>query len=322
MMNGYLLLILVMLVIIINGATDAPNAVATIVATSKIKIKYALFIASICNFLGVLVMSLTSPKIINVIYKIVDFRDNNDFAIYAVASSMVAIIIWGVITWYFGIPTSESHALVASLTGAAIGIKNTTINIDMWNRVFQGIIYAFIIGILSGYLVFKIINIIPSNYFKKIKIFQYLSGMLLAFIHGAQDGLKFLGVLLLVGQICFNKIEKVPFWMIVVCSVLMFVGTMIGGKKIIEKVGNELTTLNEKEGVSSDISSIVSLFIGTILGIPLSTTQMKTATIIGVTFKQRKMNKKVLTQLIIFWSLTFPICFLIGYIITKLFLKL
>lgn len=316
MISSYILLILVMVVIIINGATDAPNAVATIVTTTKIKIKYALIVAAICNFLGVLIMSLLSPKIVNIIYNIADFSFSNN-AYFAVLSSMITIIIWGIVTWYFGIPTSESHALVASLTGAAIA-SSINVNLDMWNKVLLGIIYSTILGVIVGMIVSRFIlwfNI------KQIKILQYLSGCVMAFIHGAQDGLKFLGVLILVHEISFGKIFNIiPVWIIIICSCLMLVGTIIGGKRIIEKVGNNLVKLDELEGMASDVAAIVSLFVGTILGIPISTTQMKTATILGAVKDKKRINKKVFLQFIFSWILTFPVCILMGYLITKLFL--
>ena len=160
--------------------------------------------ATVFNFLGVFVMTLLSSTVAETIYNIANFGNNHSNALLALCAGMVAIVLWAVIAWFFGIPTSESHALIAGISGAAIAIQHgiSGININEWKKVLLGLILSAILGFAFGYIITKIIEKIckhldrrkTNKFFKKT---QVLGGGAMAFMHGAQDGQKFIGIFLL-----------------------------------------------------------------------------------------------------------------------------
>lgn len=205
--NPYLLIITILMlsVILVNGWTDAPNAIATCVSTRSIKPKKAIIMAAIFNFLGVFTMTLINSTVVQTLYNIANFGDNSSYALVALCAGLVAIVLWAVLAWLFGIPTSESHALIAGVSGAAIAIQKGTsgINIEEWKKVLYGLILSAVLGFLFGYAITKLIEIICKNFDRRktipfFKKFQVFSGGAMAFMHGAQDGQKFIGIFLLV----------------------------------------------------------------------------------------------------------------------------
>ena len=205
--NPYLLIITILMlsVILVNGWTDAPNAIATCVSTRSIKPKKAIMMAAILNFLGVFTMTLISSTVVQTLYNIANFGDNSSHALIAICAGLVAIVLWAVLAWVFGIPTSESHALIAGVSGAAIAIQKgiSGINVTEWKKVIYGLILSAVFGFLFGYVITKIIEKICKNFDRRktlpfFKKFQVFSGGAMAFMHGAQDGQKFIGIFLLV----------------------------------------------------------------------------------------------------------------------------
>lgn len=196
--------ILMLSVILVNGWTDAPNAIATCVSTRSIRPKKAIFMAAIFNFFGVLVMTLISSTVAETLYNIANFGENASYALIALCAGLIAIVFWAVFAWLFGIPTSESHALIAGISGAAIAINKGIegINLNEWKKVLIGLVLSTILGFLFGYIITKLIEKICKNMnrtktlplFKKLQVF---SGGAMAFMHGAQDGQKFIGIFLL-----------------------------------------------------------------------------------------------------------------------------
>ena len=135
-------------VIVVNGATDAPNAIATVVSTRAMKPKPAIVMAAVCNFLGLLVVSLFTAAVAHTIFNMVDFGGDSQQSLIAAHGAMVAIIVWGTVAWYFGIPTSQSHSLIAGLTGAAIALQGSfdAINGAEWIKVVYGILLSTLLG--------------------------------------------------------------------------------------------------------------------------------------------------------------------------------
>ena len=205
--NPYLCIITILMlsVILVNGWTDAPNAIATCVSTRSIKPKKAIIMAAVFNFLGVFIMTLFSSTVVQTLYNIANFGENSSDALVALCAGLVAIVLWAVLAWFFGIPTSESHALIAGVSGAAIAIQKgaSGINIQEWKKVLYGLILSAVLGFLFGYVITKIIEKICKNFDRRktlpfFKKFQVFSGGAMAFMHGAQDGQKFIGIFLLV----------------------------------------------------------------------------------------------------------------------------
>ena len=150
--------VLVLGVILVNGWTDAPNAIATVVSTGSMKPKTAIMMAAVLNFAGVLVMSLVSNKVADTIYKMVDFKGDAQNALVALCASLFAIVLWAVAAWWFGIPTSESHALIAGVTGAAIALGGADgVNMGEWMKVIIGLFLSTGLGFIVGFIVVKLV---------------------------------------------------------------------------------------------------------------------------------------------------------------------
>ena len=327
--------LLILGVVLVNGWTDAPNAIATCVSTRSIRPKHAIIMAAIFNFLGVLVMTMISSTVAETLHSIADFGENSYNALIALCAGLFAIVLWAVIAWCFGIPTSESHALIAGISGAAIAIQKgmSGVNLDEWKKVIIGLVLSAVFGFVFGYIVTKIIEKICYNldrrktipFFKKMQIF---SGGAMAFMHGAQDGQKFIGIFLLAIElsngITNSQAMKIPFWLMILCSLTMTLGTSIGGYKIIKTVGMKMVKLETYQGASADLASSICLLLSTIFGLPVSTTQVKTTAIMGVGASRRisNVNWSVVKNMFLAWIITFPACGLLGYLTTFTFIKI
>lgn len=334
--NNPALLITVILtfgVVLVNGWTDAPNAIASCVATRSIGVRPAIAMAAVFNFLGVLIMTMLSATVAQTIYKMVDFGDETRPALVALCAAMTAIVIWAVAAWYFGIPTSESHALIAGLSGAAIAINGglSGINGSEWIKVIYGLILSTGMGFVLGYTVSKLIGILFKNVMRAkansaFSKAQVAGGAAMAFMHGAQDGQKFMGVFML-GIFLAKGVQstesfQIPIWLMLICSAVMGIGTSIGGMKIIKSVGMDMVKLDKHEGFAADLTAFISLLVSTIFGLPVSTTHTKTTAIMGVGAAKRISNVRwsVVKEMFLAWILTFPGCGFIGFIMAKLFL--
>ncbi|MBQ8994217.1 MAG: inorganic phosphate transporter [Oscillospiraceae bacterium] len=328
-------MVLTLGVTFVNGWTDAPNAIATSISTRSIGVRPAILMAAVCNLFGVLVMSAFNSSVAFTIKNVANFGTDTHKALIALCAATAAIVIWAIGAWVFGIPTSESHALVAGLSGAAIALNGGIegINLHEWLKVLEGLIFSAVLGFVFGFLICRVVVIIFSHIpaQKTNSFFQYAqvgAGAAMAFMHGAQDGQKFMGVMLLGIFLC-NDIDQtsavsIPFWMILLISLTMGVGTSIGGKKIIKSVGMDMVRLKKYQGFSSDLAAALCLLFMTILGMPVSTTQVKTASVMGAGAERRlsavKMN--VVKDMVFTWICTFPGCGVIGYFMAKLFLRM
>lgn len=317
-------------VILVNGWTDAPNAIASCVATRALKPRAAIIMAAVFNFLGVLVMTLLSPKVAETIYNMVDFGSNAREALIALCAAMFAIVVWAVLAWAFGIPTSESHALIAGLTGSAIAMHNNLdgVNGGEWAKVLFGLVFSLAIGFALGYFGTKLIQRLckRADYRKANRFFdkgQVVAAAGTAFMHGAQDGQKFMGVFLLGLALSQGNVSpgavNVPVWLMILCSLVMAFGTSIGGMKIIKSVGMDMVKLEKYQGFAADISATAGLLICSVAGMPVSTTHAKTTAIMGVGAAKRfrAVNWGVAKEMVLTWILTFPGCGLIGFLMTK-----
>lgn len=327
--------LLILGVILVNGWTDAPNAIATCVSTRSIRPKSAIIMAAIFNFLGVIVMTLLGSTVAETLHNIADFGQNSSEALIALCAGLVAIVVWAVFAWWFGIPTSESHALIAGVSGAAIAIQKgiSGVNLEEWKKVLLGLVISAILGVLLGYLITKLIEKICKNidrrktipFFKGLQVF---SGGATAFMHGAQDGQKFIGIFILAIElsngITNSQTVTIPFWLMILCSLIMTLGTSIGGYKIIKTVGMKMVKLETYQGASADLASSLCLFLSTIFGFPVSTTQVKTTAIMGVGASKRlsSVNWSVVKNMFLAWIITFPACGILGYVTTFIFTKL
>ena len=326
-----IIVLLVMGVVFVNGWTDAPNAIATVISTRSMKPQSAVYMAAVFNFLGVLVMAFLSKEVAFTISKMVSFGSGQE-ALVALAAALVAIIVWAVAAWYFGIPTSESHALIAGLTGAAMATGGgfAAINGAEWVKVLYGLGISTIIGFSAGFIITKVTEYSCRglNRRKADRFFgkaQVVTGAMMAFLHGAQDGLKFMGVLMLGVFLAEGKAIPASFdinpWILVISSAVMGIGTSVGGYRIIKAVGMDMVKLEKHQGFLADFAASLCLLGTTIAGIPVSTTHTKTTAVMGVGASKRLsiVNWGIVKDMVLAWVLTFPICGLIGYGMAFLF---
>lgn len=330
-----IIVVLTLGVILVNGWTDAPNAIATMVSTRSMSAKRSIVLAAIFNFLGVFVMTSINATVAATIANMVDFGSDSHNSLIALSAALFAIVLWATAAWYFGIPTSESHALIAGVSGAAIALQGGIggINSAEWIKVVYGLFFSTFLGFGLGYVFAKIIQVLFKNiprqkgekFFKKGQI---VAGAGMAFMHGAQDGQKFMGIFMLgifLGQgkgTVSNFV--IPLWMMILCSFVMALGTSIGGYKIIKTVGMDMVKMEKYQGFSADMAGVFSLLLSSLFGLPVSTTHTKTTAIMGVGAANRlsSINWLTVREMVLAWIFTFPGCGLVGYLMALLFMKI
>ena len=338
LMGNPLLLLAVVLtlgVILVNGWTDAPNAIATCVVTRCMPPGAAILMAAVFNFLGVLLMSMVNATVAETITKMVDFGSNSHEAIVALSAALFAIVVWATAAWYFGIPTSESHALIAGLTGGAIALHGGLegVNGSEWIKVVYGLVISVVMGFALGWIICRLVIALFRNVDRRktegiFRIAQIVGAACMSFMHGAQDGQKFIGVLFLGIAFCNGQSSVegmgIPIWLMLLCSAVMGIGTSVGGEKIIKSVGMDMVKLEKYQGFAADLSAALCLLFSSLFGIPVSTTHTKTSAIMGVGAVKRlsAINFGVVKDMVLTWVFTFPGCGLISFVMAKLFMML
>lgn len=322
-----LVLLLICASIFVNGWTDAPNAIVTVVSTRVLSPKAAVILAAFFNLLGVLFFGTAVAKTIN---SLASLGTGND-ALIALAAAQLSIVIWAVSAWKYGIPTSESHALIAGLMGAAIAYSGiSAFNVDALLKVLYGLAISTLIGFGAGVVVTKVIEFIfrrmkrrPAN--TLFSFGQILSACGMAFSHGAQDGSKFMGVMITAliasGAADLTILDNIPLWIKVLSAALMAFGTSIGGYRIIKTMGMDMVRLEKYQGFSAEVVASACMLAATYGGIPLSTTNTKGSAMMGAGASRRisNVNWGVVKEMLLAWVLTFPACLVLGYIMVKIF---
>ena len=320
--------------IFVNGWTDAPNAIATCVTTRCMPARAAILMSAAFNFLGVLIMTHFNASVANTISHIVDFGGNSTMALACLCAALFSIVVYGATASRFGIPTSQSHSLIAGLTGAAIALGGaSSVNVHEWMKVIYGLALSIGLGFVMGWILCKLVSILfaaanrrRANVF--FKYAQIASAAAMSFMHGAQDGQKFIGVLFLgvafaSGQTSVGD-AGIPIWIMLLCSASMGIGTSVGGERIIKSVGQSMVKLEKYQGFSADLAGALCLLLCTLLGLPVSTTHAKTAAILGVGAAEDRtsVDRRVARSILITWLFTFPGCGLIGFCAARFLLWL
>ena len=333
--NPFLAIVMVLVIgsIFVNGSTDAANAIAEPVGTRSISVRSAIIMSVVCNFVGLVGMSLISTAVADTMSGMVDFGGDNRAALIALAAATVGIVAWGVGAWAFGIPTSESHALIAGLTGAAIAVHGDLggVNMSEWIKVIYGLVLSTVLGFAAGWAVSRLITILCRNA-KRVAADEFfgraqvLGAAGVALMHGAQDGQKFMSTacmaIALAEGMGVADMGGFPLWIQVMCAGAMAIGTAVGGKKIIKTVGTSMVKLEKYQGFAASASATASLLVATLTGLPVSTTHAKTAAIMGAGAAKdvRSVNWGIAKEMVFTWVCTFPGCGLIGFALAKLFL--
>jgi len=305
------LVIVALLFDFMNGFHDAANSIATIVSTRVLKPYQAVIWAAAFNFLAYFLFQL---KVATTIGK--GTIDPSIVDHYVIFGALIGAIVWNVITWYYGIPSSSSHALVGGLCGAAIA--KAGIDGLITAGVLKIIAFIFVapfLGFMIGGSLMVIVswlcrNMAPRKVDKHFRRFQLLSAAAYSLGHGGNDAQKTVGIIwmLLIAAGMSNSSESIPGWVVLSCYSAMGLGTMFGGWRIVKTMGNRITKLNQARGFCANSGGAITLFMATAFGIPVSTTHTITGAIAGVgsTRGARRVRWGVAGGIVWAWILTIP----------------
>ena len=305
----------------VNGWTDAPNAIATVISTKVLSPSRAIVIATSLNILGTMSGTAVAATIGKGIVR-PEFIN-----IYTVAAAMVGIVFWSSLAARYGLPTSESHALIAGLTGAGLATAGPQVLLwSGWQKVLLGLAFSTFLGFVGGlFLMTVIYNVCakqsPATVRQLFGKLQLVSSALMAFSHGSNDGQKFIGAFVLVLVLSgILPSFQVPLWVILLCAITMGIGTAFGGWKIIKTMGLRLTKLEPVHGFAAETAAAATIQLASHLGVPLSTTHTINTAIMGVGATRRfsAVRWGVSRDIVTAWILTFPVCGLIAWAVAKL----
>ncbi len=310
---GFLTFFLLLGVIFVNGWTDAPNSICSAVSTKALKLSSACILACIFNFLGVIISYLLGAQVAKNVFSLVSFNSAVESQI-GICATFLSVIAFGVGAWLFAMPSSESHAMISSLFGACIALGGKMSN--MYLSILKIIFYMLFSCVLCFVLSYAIGRLFLSKRLK-YKELQICSCALCSFMHGSQDGQKFIGLLMLLYSSSSEK-ASVPIYIVAIVSVMMCLGTLLGGERIIKSLGENTVKLDTQSGFFSDLGSILTLSVCSFFGLPVSTGNIKSSSVIGVGIAcKEKINKKTASEIIIASLATFPICFFLGYLLSR-----
>ena len=308
----------------INGFHDTANAIATAVSTKALKPRHAIILAAGMNLLG----ALTFTGVAKTITKgIVDpFTISN--GTYVILAALISAIIWNLITWHYGIPSSSSHAIIGSIAGAAMVAGGfDSIKWSGFIKIIEALILSPILAFSLGFLVYSIFKVIFKNNNlgktnKRFRRYQILTAAVQSYTHGTNDAQKSMGIItmaLIANGYAQNS--DVPFWVQLSCAVAMALGTSIGGWKIIKTVGGKIMKIRPINGVAADITGAGIIFGATFLHMPVSTTHVISSSILGVGSAHRIKGVKWGTakNMLITWFITLPISAGLAAVIYSLF---
>jgi PiT family inorganic phosphate transporter len=310
-------LILVLAAEFVNGWTDAPNAIATVVSTRVLSPGKAVVMAAVLNIAGALA---TGTAVATTIGE--GFVKPETISLPVVTAAMLTILVWSGITWFYAIPSSKSHELVAGLTGAGLAASGpSALLFGGWRKVLEGLGVSTVIGFFFGFVIMTILYwLLRKTSLAGIRgafsRLQILSSAFMAFSHGSNDGQKFMGVFaltLLLGGVTTHF--TVSWWIMLICGTVMGLGTIIGGWRIMRTLGFRLTKLEPVNGFAAETSGSLAILLASRFGIPLSTTHCITTSIMGVGASRRfsAVRWSMAKNIVLTWIITFPVCGMLGY---------
>lgn len=314
MLDGWVIWAVVLLALAfdyINGFHDTANAIATSVSTRAIAPKTAIMMAATLNFLGAMVSTgvaktiggdiVTAPEMING---------------EIIVAALVGAIFWNLLTWWYGIPSSSSHALIGGIIGAVlISVGPEALQADGIGKIFISLVASPILALALGYIVMKILLILfgrfsPIILNDRFRNMQLVSAALMSFSHGSNDAQKAMGIitLTLVASGHLQTLD-VPIWVKLACATAMALGTAAGGRKIIATVGSKIFKLESINGFAADLNSAITIFTATLLHLPVSTTHVVSGSIMGVgtAMRVRAVNWSTARSMVFAWFITIPL---------------
>jgi len=301
----------------INGFNDTANAIATSVYTKALTPGRAIMLAAIMNFLGALVSERVATTIAKSLV-------NVPLEQYVILAALLGAIMWNLIVWWKGIPSSSSHALIGSLMGATIVYTSTFKSIQL-NAVLEKVVIPLfaspVIGLFVGFFVMSAIYKLCHRWSqgKVNKVFlklQLLSAALVAYSHGNNDAQKTMGIitLALISGGMLSPDSGVPIWVKIACATTMALGTSIGGWRIMKTMGSKVTKLQPASGFAAQTSAALVLQSASLIGAPVSTTQVMTASVMGAGSAKRLSAVKwsLAGEILKAWILTIPVAMIFG----------
>jgi PiT family inorganic phosphate transporter len=309
----------------VNGWTDAPNAIATVVSTRVLSPGVAVIMAAVLNFVGAFFGTAVAATIGKGIV------ESDVINLATVGAAMFAIVFWSTLAWRLGLPTSESHALISGLAGAALATAGPGALLwDGWQKVLVGLLFSTFLGfgfgwaiVVSIYRLFRRAR--PGTVRNTFGRLQIVSAALMAFSHGSNDGQKFIGTFtlaLMLGGVLQEFV--VSWWVVLLCSVVMGVGTSVGGWRIIRTMGVKMVALQPYQGFAAETGAGAAILLASALGVPLSTTHTINTSIMGVGSARRLSAVRwgVVGEVVAAWVLTFPVCGFIAWLTALLFQRI
>jgi inorganic phosphate transporter, PiT family len=292
----------------LNGIHDSSNVVATMISSRALRPRVALGMTAVAEFLGPFIFGVAVAETIgNVV-------NSNAISLQVLIAALLSAIFWNLFTWYMGFPSSSSHALVGGLVGAVIiGAGWQAINLDELKKILIALFTSPFIGFIFGYIILKLIILLCWNASPRInwlfKRGQILTGLGLAFSHGANDAQKTMGLItlaLVIGG--FLDSFVVPEWVILMCASMIALGTALGGWRLIRTLGGKFYKIRPVDGFSSQLASATVILGASLVGGPVSTTQVVSSSIMGVGAAERvnKVRWGVAQEIATAWLLTIP----------------
>ena len=304
----------------INGFHDTANAIATSVSTRVLSPKVAVSMAAILNMVGALSGTAVAKTVG------AGLVEASCITQVTIISALIAAIVWDILTWYFGLPTSSSHAILSGVVGAGIATAGTGVIIQKGvYKVLAGFIFSPVIGfILSFFFMILLLWLfgrstptLVSNLFGRLQI---VSAAYMAFSHGSNDAQKTMGIITM-ALVSYYKLPEfhIPLWVIAVCATAMAFGTAFGGWRIIKTLGTRIVNLKPIHGFAAETTAATVIEIASRIGLPLSTTHVISSTIMGVGASKRFSAVKwgVGGHIVLAWIITLPVCAILAWLICK-----
>jgi inorganic phosphate transporter, PiT family len=295
----------------LNGLHDAANSIATIVSTRVLRPQYAVFWAAFFNFVAFAVFGLHVAQTVGI-----GIIDPDIVDAQVIFAALVGAIVWNVVTWAAGIPSSSSHALVGGLVGA--GVAKAGFAAMVWSglsKTLFAIVLSPVVGLVLAMMLVAIVSwasvrSTPFAVDRAFRILQFASASLYSLGHGGNDAQKTMGIIavLLYSQGHLGQEFGVPYWVVLACQAAMALGTLMGGWRIVRTMGLRITRLNPMQGFCAETGGAATLFMATFLGVPVSTTHTITGAIVGVGAARRAsaVRWNVAGSIVYAWIFTIP----------------
>jgi len=318
-----LIVIFALLFDYINGFHDTANAIATSVSTKAVSPRNAILIAATFNFLGALSGTAVAATIgQNIVAP-------HDVVPLVIIAALIGAIFWNVFTWFFGIPSSSSHALIGGLIGAVIARSGSAAVLwDGFLKIVAGLVSSPLVGLVIGSMVMTLLFWIfkkssPVKINLKFRRLQILSACMASFAHGSNDAQKTMGIITL-SLLSAGMIQAfdVPLWVKIACAMAMSAGTAFGGWRIIRTMGGKIFRIEPINGFAADFTSSAVIYGASLLGIPVSTTHVVSSSIMGVGAAKRLRGVRwnIARQIVIAWFVTIPSAALVSMLVYRLFM--